>query len=198
MKKSIAIAMFAALALPSAAFGGSSTDRATGGGQILLGTDGKGAGDTIAFTAKGAGPTATGQIQYVDRNRTDENGDPIAQQSQHGEVTCLRVEGNQAWIEAAFRDGDDDNSDPDLKTLYIEDNGEGSKAPEPDVVVFVEYDPAADCNDDEPEAKDQLYLGRGNVQVYDASAQKRRSASKRMAAPSLSFQSALKIARFGL
>lgn len=40
-------------------------DAATGGGQVMVGT--KGAGDTIAFTAKGTVDAGDGQVQYVDR-----------------------------------------------------------------------------------------------------------------------------------
>ncbi len=44
---------------------GSPRDRATGGGQILVGT--RGAGDTIAFTAQGTPQQAREQVQFVDR-----------------------------------------------------------------------------------------------------------------------------------
>ena len=49
----VAVAASFAVALPvAAAQAGSSTDRATGGGQTIFSTDG-GAGNTIAFTAQG-------------------------------------------------------------------------------------------------------------------------------------------------
>ena len=127
-------------------------DAATGGGQILFGTEG-GAGDTIAFTARGTADAATGQVQYV--NRTDGTGQ--GQTVQHGTVTCIRAEGNVAFIEGVWRDGGEFG-------LYVQDNGEGSAA-EDDIVAITPANPD-DCGD-EAEDDNMTALGRGNAQVRD-------------------------------
>lgn len=149
------VAASAALALVAA---GSPTDRATGGGQVLVGT--RGAGDTIAFTAKGDVQSARGQVQYVDRT----GGTGQGQQAYHGTVDCLYVNGNTAIIggEWAERDGGG------RYELYVVDNGEGAAA-ESDV-VYIGDAPENACdpeNYDGDDAPDQA-LARGNAQVYDA------------------------------
>src|SRR5687768_16852989 len=67
---------------------GSDRDRATGGGQILFST--RGAGNTIAFTAQGTATDGKGQLQFIDRS----GGNGQDQVKEHGEVTCIAVEGN--------------------------------------------------------------------------------------------------------
>ena len=143
-----------ALALPLVASAGSSTDRATGGGQVLIGTRG-GAGDTIAFTAHDRATNA-GQIQYIDRTA-------IGQTRYHGTVLCTEVTGNTALIAGVWR-----NQGAGNFNLYVEDNGEGVNATESDVIFIEEMADNPTCDFDEPDDQDQLALARGNVQVYDA------------------------------
>ena len=157
MKKRIAFAMAAivVLSLPLAASAGSGTDRATGGGQVLIGTRG-GAGDTIAFTAHDRTKNP-GQVQYIDRTAT-------GQTRYHGVVECVVVDGNVAQIAGQWTNQGEGNFQ-----LYVEDNGEGAKALESDVVVVEEMaeDPTCDLDPDE-DTQDDFALARGNAQVYDA------------------------------
>lgn len=141
-----------ALAIPAAS-AGSNTDRATGGGQVLVGT--RGAGDTIAFTARGTAATAQGQVQYVDRV----GGTGRDQTTYHGTVLCLDVVGNTAKIAGEWRDGGNFQ-------LFVKDNGEGG-AVERDVVVIAPLADEPTCDFDEPTEENQTALARGNAQVYD-------------------------------
>jgi hypothetical protein len=130
-------------------------DRATGGGQIEIGTGG-GAGDTIAFTARGAGDEARGQVQYVNR----EEGKGRSQTVQHGTVNCLYVDHDTARIAGKWRDGGP-------FYLYVKDNGEGSSA-ENDIVALTSMSDG-ECADD-PQDDPRWALARGNAQVHDADA----------------------------
>ena len=152
LRIALACAALVALALPFAASAGSPTDRATGGGQVLIGTRG-GAGDTIAFTAQDRADNP-GQVQYI--NRTADG-----QTRYHGRVACLMVSGNMAYIGGSW-----DNQGAGNFNLYVEDNGEPNRGAD---MIFI--DEAADnptCDFDEPKDEDQLGLARGNAQVYDA------------------------------
>jgi hypothetical protein len=142
------------MAVPLAAIAGSSTDRATGGGQVLIGTRG-GAGNTIAFTAHDRTKNP-GQVQYIERTAT-------GQTRYHGTVACLEVTGNTALIAGTWR-----NQGAGNFNLYVEDNGEGANAAEADVIFIDEMADEPTCDFDEPEEGNQLALARGNVQVYDA------------------------------
>lgn len=133
------------------AIAGSGTDRATGGGQILLSSDGKGAGDTIAFSAQADKP---GQIQYVDR--TDGTG--VGQTVTHGTVECIDAEGNTAKLAGTFRDGRS-------FTLVVVDNGEGLDDNDTIALQFTD-DPTCDREDGDNDSS--TALARGNAQVYDA------------------------------
>jgi hypothetical protein len=146
------------LASPLAATAGSQTDRATGGGQVLVGTDG-GAGDTIAFTARGTAEPggARGQVQYVDRT----GGTGIGQTVRHGTVSCLRVDGNTAKIAGTWDQGG-------TFQLLVVDNGQGAAADDDLVTVQNAADPT--CNQEDNDDDNQVALARGNAQVYDASA----------------------------
>lgn len=146
------VAALAALALVAA---GSPNDRATGGGQILVGD--RGAGDTIAFTAQEGRDGVKGQVQYVDR----EGGTGQGQTVLHGTVTCLTVEGNTATIGGLWRDGGDFE-------IYVVDNGQGAAA-EADIVTVNTEPSQVDCEqDDDEDDGDPIALARGNAQVYDA------------------------------
>jgi hypothetical protein len=149
----LAAGIAAVAAVPVAAQAGSGTDRATGGGQTLVGT--QGAGNTIAFTAQGTQDAARGQVQVVNR----EAGTGRQQVRFHGTVTCLRVEGNTAELAGVGRDGG-------AFTLYVVDNGEGANA-DNDLISFTRVaDPSCDRDDSDDDGS--VELARGNAQVYDA------------------------------
>jgi hypothetical protein len=143
------------LAVPATiAFGGSATDRATGGGQILIG---KSAGHTITFTARGTADAATGQVQYINRAA----GTGRSQVRRHGTVSCLRVDGNMAKLAGTW-----DQGGAGTFQLIVVDNGEGAAA-DPDIVTVQNMqDPT--CDDEGDDDDGQTELGRGNAQVYDA------------------------------
>jgi len=137
----------AALALSGTSALAGQGDAATGGGQILVGTEG-GAGSTIAFTAQAVGDAARGQVQYVDRSGEE-------QVVHHGTVGCIDVEGNTARISGEWRDGG-------TFGLYVEDNGNGDGT---DIVALT---PVNDTNcADDPEEENRTALARGNAQVRD-------------------------------
>ena len=155
MKKFLVVGAALLAAVPaSVAMGGSSTDRATGGGQVLIGTRG-GAGDTIAFTAQDRADNL-GQVQYIDRTAT-------GQTRYHGTVECVVVEDNVAFIAGTWR-----NQGAGDFQLYVEDNGEGANASESDVVVMDELADDPTCDFDDPGDNPDFALARGNAQVYDA------------------------------
>jgi hypothetical protein len=156
MRKLIVIAMAAVglLAAPMAQ-AGSDTDRATGGGQVLVSTEG-GAGDTIAFTAQGTPSGAKGEVQYVDRT----GGVGTGAVRYHGTVTCLRVEGNTAKIGGTW-----DRSTGTFQILVV-DHGEG--VADDDDVVELQNNTPNDCADDDDFDDADVALARGNAQVYDA------------------------------
>lgn len=149
-----AAALGTALLVPTFASAGQE-DRATGGGQIMVGSDG-GPGSTIAFTARGTEDAARGQVQYVNR----EDGAGKAQTVQHGTVSCLYVSGNTARIAGEWRDG----SGPFY--MYVKDNGQGSST-ESDIVALTSVSDSQ-CADD-PQDDPKWALARGNAQVHDAS-----------------------------
>lgn len=142
-----------ALTVPVLASGGSPNDRATGGGQILVSN--KGAGSTIAFTARGAGSAAEGQVQFIDRSA----GTGQSQVKYHGTVTCIAVEGSMAKIAGVLTNGDSFN-------LYVEDTGEGHGNADP--IFFDGMADTPDCSFDTPDDSDLMALARGNVQIHDA------------------------------
>lgn len=150
------------LAIPGFANAGAANDRATGGGQILLSSDGKGAGDTIAFTAQntgGANDAAKGEVQYIDRT----GGTGRGATRFHGDVKCLIVQGNTAELAGTFKNGTGETTG---FILYAADNGEGLAA-DPDQILFTRTsDPVCDRDDSDDDG--QTDLARGNAQVYDA------------------------------
>jgi hypothetical protein len=149
----IAIAGLLAFVMPFAASAGSDTDRATGGGQVLIGD--RGAGDTIAFTARGTEDAATGQVQYVDR----EGGTGQDQKVLHGTVCCLSVDGTLAKLAGTWEAGG-------TFELLVVDNGEG--AADDDDIVTLQNDQPNDCSQDDDDDDANVALARGNAQVYDA------------------------------
>jgi len=133
---------------------GSDRDRATGGGQILFSS--RGAGNTIAFTAQGTATDANGQLQFIDRSA----GNGQDQVKDHGDVTCIAVEGNSAKVAGVLRSGSAFN-------MVVIDNGEGA-ASENDMIFFEDMAESPECDFDDPDEEDFMALARGNVQVYDA------------------------------
>lgn len=158
----ILIALAALLAFPMAANAGGPRDKATGGGQVLFSSDGKGAGNTIAFTAQntGDGDAAKGQVQYVNR----EAGTGQAQTRFHGVVTCLRVEGKVAQLSGTMRN--DSTGDDTGFIILVEDNGQGAAADD-DLIGFQRI-PDPSCDEDDGDDDARLELARGNAQVHDA------------------------------
>ncbi len=148
--------VIAGCAVGALLLGGTATatqeDAATGGGQVMVGT--KGAGDTIAFTAQGTLSSASGQIQYVDR----EGGTGKDQTTYHGTISCIEAVGNVAKMAGAWRDGG-------TFQLYVEDNGEGAAADSDVVTLTLGAEPT--CDFDDPEDEDKVALARGNAQVRD-------------------------------
>ncbi len=155
-RSGLAVAVVGALLLPVAASADPSVDQAMGGGQILFSTEG-GAGSTIAFTAQGTAEAAKGQVQFIDRS----GGKGRNQVKQHGEVTCIVVEGNVAKIGGVLRNGDFFN-------LYVEDTGEGHG--NADVIFYDGMVDTPDCDFDTPSDDDLMALARGNAQVRDGDA----------------------------
>jgi hypothetical protein len=188
LRLGLVCALAGALAIPVLAQAGSTTDRATGGGQVLVGD--RGAGDTIAFTARGTSDAATGEVQYVDRD----GGTGQGQSTYHGNVECLDVEGNRAKIAGTWESGGPFN-------LYVVDNGQGSAAND-DIVTVISQADDPSCDFDDPQEGDQTALARGNAQVYDASgssqsarrSKRSKSRSAQTRATSLTYTKALTLA----
>ena len=179
-------AVAAVAAVPTIADAESPRDRATGGGQILIDPNSPpttGALDTVAFTAqRERGATddsglADGQIQVNRRS-----GDAL---KFHGEVECLIVVGNKAYISGTQSNQDGEGTPFEL---FVQDNGQGSAADddlgmvwygdeteenEPDQQVPGQFTPPQEdefCGiEEDPSSKGDLpRLGRGNYQVHDA------------------------------
>lgn len=152
----------AAVALVSPASAGSSVDRATGGGQILVASDGRGPGDTITFQARGTADSATGSVNVIDRTQGAATAKGKGFHFQ-GDVTCLAVTGNTAKL-AGTGTGPGGTTG---FTLIVTDNGEGSKASDSDMILL-QYtdDPTCDRHDGDDDSSTDL--ARGNAQVYDA------------------------------
>lgn len=194
LKPSLAVAC-AALCLPAVASAAPSSEKVTGGGQIIA-EGAKGPGDTIAFTAQGDGnsntASAKGQLQYNQRS----TGFKV-----HGVVDCMQVlrdgdeaTANQAVIGGTYRD------DPGERfRVYVVDNGQGANAAGLDMIAFEPADEEQDaedgrgtCEPDDDSFDNLPALGRGNVKIHKSKA----AASKRNLAAS--FSSALKLMRFSL
>jgi hypothetical protein len=161
LKIAAAVASVAALAVPLIAAAGSTTDRATGGGQILIDQkpgNGIGAGDTITFTAQQvSGTTARGQVQFIDRT----GGIGKNQVREHGDVFCMLLIGSNS-AEIGYNPRGPDN----LDQLYVIDGGEPNRGND---MILVDDTPQSPCqvaNDDDDDG--EVALARGNVQIYNA------------------------------
>jgi hypothetical protein len=150
LKIMLTLAGLAALAITSGPASAGNGDKATGGGQILVGSN---AGSTIAFTAQGTTSAAKGQVQFIDRTA----GKGQSQVKFHGVVDCIEVIGNFAVIGGETRNGTP-------FTLRVEDNGEPNQGA--DMIQF-ETDSEFICGDQEEDDPPEFSLGRGNAQVRD-------------------------------
>ena len=146
----VAIAALAAFAISSVSATAGNGDKATGGGQILVGSN---AGSTIAFTAQGTTEAAKGQVQFIDRTV----GKGQSQIKYHGVVDCIEVIGNFAVIGGETRNGTP-------FTLRVEDNGEPNQGL--DMIQF-ETNSEFMCGDEEEDDPPEMSLGRGNAKVRD-------------------------------
>lgn len=149
--------------LASPALAGSSVDRATGGGQIWVASDGRGPGDTITFQARGTSAAATGSVNVIDRTAGATTG---RGQGYHfkGTVTCLLVSGTTAKLAGTGTGPEGETG----FTLIVTDNGEGSKAPDSDMIAL-QYTDDPTCSREDGDDDSETDLARGNAQVYDAS-----------------------------
>ena len=204
-KLALLAAVGATAVVPVAADADTPRDSARGGGQVLLdpNANAKGALDTIAFQAqREQGATddsgaADGQLQVNRRN-----GD--APVKFHGEIECLIVVGNKAYISGFQKNGTAEGTPFEL---YIEDGGQTSEGKgadsalvwygaeteenDPDQQVVGNFTPPQEdslCGiEEDPRSKRQIPVAaRGNYKVNDASApssarQSRTSSSRLLA-----------------
>ena len=161
MRLRISLVLALAAALPLGGVTLSQADSAfkvTGGGQTAVGT--KGAGDTIAFTARNTVDAyeARGQVQFVDR----EGGRVV--EVYHGTVECLVAVSGRGEDGAARFAGNWTNQGAGTFEIYVEDNGEPNRGAD---LIFIDQQDPPDCADDEDNYPDEpVALGRGNVQVH--------------------------------
>ncbi|MGH2674181.1 MAG: hypothetical protein ACRDKA_08045 [Actinomycetota bacterium] len=130
----------------------SSPERATGSGHIA-----EGPRRTFAFAAvQRSDGTVSGQAQL------DARGFPARV---HMRVTCLRIEGDIAYVSGVNTNADPDFFEGVWAIFAVQDNGEGGGSP-PDRVT--EFHPAqvqgpTACLTESP--SDFMEIGQGNVQV---------------------------------
>lgn len=135
-----------------------SMDKATGGGQILLSSDGRGPGDTIAFTAQAREDGSVhGNVNVIDRTGNTGKGGVHFK----GDVTCVDVQGNVARIAGT---GEKSDGTTTSYTLMVTDNGEGLD--DNDLISF-QYVSDPTCDDDDSDDDAETELARGNAQVTD-------------------------------
>ena len=139
------------------------TDKATGGGQILLSSDGRGPGDTIAFTAqRRADGNVVGNVNVIDRaNNGPGNGTGRGVHFK-GDVTCVDVQGNVAKIGGV---GERSDGTTTAFTLIVTDNGEGLGENDLIALQYIDSDP--NCEREDGDDDGQTELARGNAQVKD-------------------------------
>lgn len=139
------------------AVAGASVDRATGGGQTLVGSA---AGNTIAFQAQdvaATGTDASGTLQIVDRPGGTGQGQTVAR----GSVVCLQVKKNMAVLTGNWTSGLEGTF-----KLAVVDNGEGAAA-DNDTIMLDEQSSDPDCSNNSNNNGSTVDLARGNAQVYD-------------------------------
>ena len=158
----VGTAAFVALPIAAQAADG---DKATGGGQVLLGTSGK--RSTITFTAQQTGSAVKGQVNFVDRSAG------AGQQQVHtkGTVTCIAVDGNMAEIGGTLN-----NQSETPFFLRVIDNGEGANASN-DLIEYDNVGEDGDCDQDSDNPRFDLELAKGNAQVHESNPSTARSSS---------------------
>lgn len=162
MKRTVISGAVLALAIAGTGTGsaGQTQYKVTGGGQTLVGSSG--AGNTIAFNARGGSGAgnADGQLQFVDRSA----GTGQDQVVRHGHVDCVAVhsfeeDGGHATVGGVFRDTGE------RFTLDVIDNGEGAAA-ENDIIEFRDSQSPECADRSETDDEPAIELARGNVQVH--------------------------------
>lgn len=157
--RTIAVAGLAVVAsLSTSAGAGSTADRATGGGQVLVASDGRGPGDTITFTAQErADGSVVGKVNVIDRVQ-GEGG-----QGYHfrGNVTCIEAVDNVAKIGGTGTGAEGTTG----FVMVVTDNGEGSAAEDDTITLQYTNDPT--CEREDGDNDGAVDLARGNAQVND-------------------------------
>ena len=155
-------------------------DKATGGGQVLLGSSGK--RSTITFTAQQTGDAVKGQVNFIDRAA----GAGQDQVHTKGTVTCITVTGNMAEIGGRLN-----NEESTPFFLRVVDKGEGANA-DNDVIEFDTMGEDADCEqNDASDRRFELELAKGNAQVHE----RRSSSSSRSKSSGASTSRSLSLLR---
>lgn len=150
-----ALAFVVAAGVPAS---GGTTDKATGGGQILVSSDGRGPGDTIAFTAqRRTDGRVVGNVNVVDRVQGARGKGAHFK----GTVTCIEAAGNTAKLGGI---GTLDGAETGF-TLIVTDNGEGANAGND--VITLQYTDDVTCEREDGDDDAAVELARGNAQVTD-------------------------------
>lgn len=159
VSRTIAVAGIALLAgTAGSATAGSTADKATGGGQILVSSDGRGPGDTITFTAQErADGTTVGNVNVIDRVQ-GAGGKGV---HFRGDVSCIEAIGNTAKISGV---GELDGQDQPF-VLIVTDNGQGSAASND--LISLQYTDDVTCEREDGDNDGAVELARGNAQVTD-------------------------------
>jgi hypothetical protein len=129
-------------------------ESARGGGHWHIGT----ALRTFAFVAQNRRDgTTRGQYQVDNRD--------VSGAREHGTVTCLEVDGNQAWIGGVITASSIPGREGTARVFRVVDNGEGSGDPPDQASLLVVGDPTLTCH-----TRPLLPLENlegGNIQVRD-------------------------------
>lgn len=156
----VGVAVVATLAVPANA---GSTDKATGGGQILLSGDGRGPGDTITFTAqRRENGDVVGNVNVIDRASSGPGAGTGRGVHFKGDVTCIDVQGNVAKIGGT---GEKSDGTTTPFTLIVTDNGEGLD--DNDLIALNYVASTPDCSRENDDDDGETDLARGNAQVTD-------------------------------
>ena len=127
-------------------------DKATGGGQILIGSDAK--RSTITFNAQQTGDAIRGQINVIDRSV----GTGKQQQHLKGTVTCIEVTGNAAEIGGRLNDD---------RPFYLRVVDAGEPGAGNDMIEFDTAETNPNCDQEGNEdPRFEGALAKGNVQVH--------------------------------
>ncbi len=130
-------------------------ESARGGGHWHLAT---GALRTFAFTAKTrADGTVQGQYQVNNRD--------VSGSKEHGTVTCLEVDGNEAWIGGVITHSSVPYREGIRRVFYVVDRGEGSGDRPDQASMFLVALTTAECHT-RPYIPPEELEG-GNIQVRD-------------------------------